>query len=160
MAFKTEPEGSYVYVSRTDANNPLSSYSRHGFDLEGAHWPSVEHYFQAMKFDDPKEREKVRQAANPKIARRLGRRRRVKIRKDWSKVRRVIMTRGIYTKCRTHSDVAQRLLATGDAQLVETTQYDYFWGSGRDRRGSNAYGAVLMDVRKKLQEEAPTTSST
>ncbi len=84
----------------------------------------------------------------------------MKIRKDWSKVRRVIMTRGIYTKCRTHPDVAQRLLATGDAQLVETTQYDYFWGSGRDRRGSNAYGAVLMDVRKKLQEEAPTTSST
>jgi ribA/ribD-fused uncharacterized protein len=113
-----------------------------------------------MKFEDPGEREKVRQAANPKTARRLGRRRLVKIRRDWSKVRRVMMTRAIYTKCRTYPEIAQKLLATGDATLVETTQYDYFWGSGRDRRGSNTYGAVLMDVRKKLQDEITTAAPT
>ena len=33
-----------------------------------------------------------------------------KVRKDWSKRRRVIMTRAVYTKCRTHADVAERLL--------------------------------------------------
>jgi predicted NAD-dependent protein-ADP-ribosyltransferase YbiA (DUF1768 family) len=36
---------------------------------------------------------------------------------------------------------------------VETTLYDYFWGLGRDQRGHNTYGAVLTDVREKLQEE-------
>ena len=77
-----------------------------------------------------------------------------RIRKDWSKIRRVIMTRAIYTKCRTHPEVAQRLLETGEKTLVETTQFDYFWGCGRDRRGRNIYGAVLMDVRKKLRDEA------
>lgn len=153
MPFNIESTDNTVFVSRTDANEVLSTYSRHGFDLEGVHWPSVEHYFQAMKFEDPGEREKVRLADHPKRARRLGRRRFVRIRRDWSKVRRVVMTRAIYTKCRTHPDVAQRLLDTDDRPLVETTQYDYFWGFGRDRRGSNVYGAVLMDVRKKLQDE-------
>lgn len=153
MALTTDSEDDYVFLSRTDVNEILSSYSRHGFDLEGVHWPSVEHYFQGMKFEDEEERERVRAARHPKIARRLGRRRLVKIRKDWPKIRRVIMTRATYTKCRTHPEVAQRLLDTGDKTLVETSLYDYFWGCGRDRRGGNVYGQVLMDVRKKLREE-------
>ncbi len=154
MQLKPDLEDQSVFLSRTDVHEMLSTYSRHGFDLEGVHWPSVEHYFQGMKFEDPAEREKVRQAGHPKLARRLGRRRFVRIRKDWSKIRRVIMTRAIYTKCRTHPEVAQRLLETGERTLVETTQFDYFWGCGRDRRGRNIYGAVLMDVRKKLRDEA------
>ncbi|MFT6052325.1 MAG: ribA/ribD-fused uncharacterized protein [Halioglobus sp.] len=153
MPLTNKSQDNSVLVSRTDANDVLSTYSRHGFDLDGAHWPSVEHYFQAMKFEDPTEREKVRHAEHPGIARRLGRRRLVRIRRDWSKVRRVIMTRATYTKCRTHAEVAKRLLDTGDRNIVETTLYDYFWGLGRDQRGHNTYGAVLTDVREKLQEE-------
>ncbi len=158
MLFKAEPEDNYIFLSRTDVDEMLSSFSRYGFDLEGVHWPSAEHYFQGMKFDDASEREKVRLAEHPRKARRLGRRRRIGIRRDWSQIRRVIMTRAVYTKCRTHPEVAQRLLDTGDKTLVESSQYDYFWGCGRDRRGQNVYGAVLMDVRKKLREEIiPTT---
>jgi len=65
----------------------------------------------------------------------------------------VIMTRALYTKCRTHPEVAERLLSTGEARLVENSQYDYFWGCGRDHRGHNTYGQVLMDVRSRLREE-------
>jgi ribA/ribD-fused uncharacterized protein len=71
----------------------------------------------------------------------------------------VVMTRATYTKCRTHTEIAQRLLETGDRTLVETSQYDYFWGLGRDQRGSNVYGAVLMDVRKKLHDEMDVSES-
>ncbi|MEP5763788.1 MAG: NADAR family protein [Halieaceae bacterium] len=153
MLFETPKEDESVYISRGDVNELLSSFSRHGFELDGAHWPSVEHYFQGMKFEDPADRESVRLAQHPKKARRMGRSRFRKLRKDWHKLRRVIMTRAIYTKCRTHPEVAQRLLETGELVLVESSQYDYFWGCGRDRRGHNTYGAVLMDVREKLREE-------
>lgn len=146
-----------LYLSRSDANEPLSSYSRHGFDLEGQFWPSVEHYFQAMKFEAPEAQEKIRLTQHPAKARRLGRSRFRRLRKDWSKLRRVVMTRAVYTKCRTHPEVAERLLGTGDAKLFESSQYDYFWGCGRDRRGHNTYGQVLMDVRNKLREELAET---
>ncbi len=63
------------------------------------------------------------------------------------------MTRAVYTKCRTHPNIARELLATGDETLVDNNQYDYFWGCGRDRRGNNAYGKALMNVRAKLREE-------
>lgn len=143
-----------IYLSRTDVNEPLSSFSRFGFFLDDAEWPSVEHYFQAMKFEDPDYRELIRTAPHPKKARKLGRSRFRKLRGDWSKLRRVIMTRAVYIRCRTHAEVAARLLETGDARLVENNAYDYFWGCGRDRRGRNTYGEVLMDVRNKLREEA------
>jgi len=64
-----------------------------------------------------------------------------------------VMTRAIYTKCRSHSDISNRLLETKTATIIENNNTDYFWGCGRDRRGNNIYGKVLMDVRAKLMEE-------
>lgn len=142
-----------IFLSRSDVYEPLGTFSEHGFDLEGKHWPSVEHYYQAMKFTDEAYQETIRQAAHPKLARKLGRKKKVKIRSDWKKVREVVMTRGVYIKCRTHPEIAQTLLDTDERNLVENSQYDYFWGCGRDRRGVNAYGRVLKNVRAKLRQE-------
>ncbi len=144
-----------LYLHRTDPDELLGSYSDWSFDLEGVSWPTVEHYFQAMKFHDHdlKHFEKIRTAASPKKARQLGRSRLHKLRKDWHKVRRVVMTRALYTRCKANPEVAKALLDTGEQRLVEASQYDYFWGCGRDRRGENQYGEVLMDVRKRLREE-------
>lgn len=143
-----------LYLSRSDVNEPLGTFSRHGFFLEDREWPSVEHYYQAMKFLAPEEQEKVRSAKHPRKARKWGRSRFRKLRKDWSKVKVVYMTRAVYTKCKAHPEIAQKLLATGDKNLLESSQYDYFWGCGRDRRGNNQYGRILMNVRSKLRQEA------
>jgi len=142
-----------VYLSRSDPEQLLGTFSKHGFELDGEHWPSVEHYYQAMKFENGDRQRKVREAEYPKKARRLGRRRFTGIRRDWGKIKMVMMTRAVYTKCRAHPEVAQALLETDNNKLVENSQYDYFWGCGRDRRGNNAYGKVLMSVRSKLRED-------
>lgn len=142
------------YFSRADVNEEFGTFSRHGFFLEDREWPSVEHYYQAMKFEDPVEQEKIRQAPHPRKARRMGRSRLRKLRPDWAKVKKVYMTRAVYTKCRTYPVIAEKLLATGEKRLLENSQYDYYWGCGRDRRGDNHYGRVLMNVREKLREEA------
>ena len=76
-----------------------------------------------------------------------------KVRDDWKKVRRVVMTRAVYTRSHAHPESAKALLETGSRKLMENSQYDYFWGCGRDRRGENTYGQVLMDVREKLRNE-------
>jgi ribA/ribD-fused uncharacterized protein len=146
-------ETSAEYFSRSDLFNPLGTFSRHGFTLDDLEWPSVEHYYQAMKFEDTEYRERIRQADHPRIARKLGRNRWKRRRKDWRQVKATVMTRAVYTKCRSHPEVAEALLATNDGVLVENSNYDYFWGCGRDRRGANMYGKVLMRVREKLIEE-------
>ena len=155
--FTSPDEGSF-YFSRTDTEQIFGAWSRHGFSLEDKDWPSVEHYFQAMKFNDPAYQEKIRQAPHPRDARKLGRTRFKRIRKDWKDAKLVFMTRALYTKCKTHPEIADALLKTGDQKLVENSVYDYFWGCGRDRRGKNMYGQVLMNIRNKLLEESATQS--
>ena len=142
-----------VCFSRSDVHQQWGTFSHHNFVLEGEEWPSVEHYYQAMKFDDPEYQARIRQADHPKKARKLGRNRLKKRRKDWRQLKTTVMTRGVYTKCRTYPEIAQALIATGSARLIENSNYDYFWGCGRDRRGANRYGEVLMNVRDKLNQE-------
>lgn len=150
--FTSKPDNNYCLV-RTDVENPLSAYSKIGFELDGAEWPSVEHYYQGMKFDEGEVRESIRTADHPAKAAKLAKANKKQVRKDWPQVRQVMMTRAIYTKCRTHGAIAGQLLATGDRQIVETSMYDYYWGCGRDGRGHNTFGKVLMAVRDKLIEE-------
>ncbi len=142
-----------LYFSRTDPQEIFGTFSDHAFQLEDKVWPSVEHYFQAMKFESPEQQEKIRSAGSPGQARKLGRSRFKRIRRDWKQVKHIYMTRALYTKCRAHPAIGEKLLATGDTRLVENSVYDYYWGCGRDRRGDNRYGEVLMNVRKKLREE-------
>ena len=142
-----------IYLSQADASHLLSSYSKHAFFLDDAQWPSAAHYFHAMKFEDADYREKIRQAAHPKKAKQLGRSRRKKLRSDWKDVRTTMMTRAIYIKCKYHTEVLESLLESDDRDLIENNNYDYFWCCGRDRRGENQYGKVLMNVRNKLREE-------
>ncbi len=133
--------------------SPLASYSRHGFELDGEFWPSVEHYYQAMKFEPGELRIAIRDADHPAKAAELAARNKKIVRKDWKKVKEIFMTRGIYIKCRSHPEAAKALLDTGDQKIVENSQFDYYWGCGRDGRGHNTFGTVLMAVRDKLREE-------
>jgi ribA/ribD-fused uncharacterized protein len=143
-----------LFFSRSSSEEDLGCWSHHPFVLEDREWPSVEHYFQAMKFEQEDQQEKIRQARHPKQARRMGRSRRSKIRPDWAKLKSVYMTRAVYTKFCTYPELKEKLLETGDQKLVENSMYDYYWGCGRDRRGENTYGKVLMNVREKLREQA------
>lgn len=142
-----------IFISRIDPSEPLGSCSKHGFHLDDAQWPSVEHYFQAMKFENPELRERIRNTHHPKDARKIGRSWLRRKRPDWKQIREVVMTRAVYIKCRTHAEVAALLLETDDRQLVNNGDYDYFWGCGRDGRGHNTYGKILVNVRAKLREE-------
>ena len=151
MLFPPTIPNDVLYVSRTDVNDPLASYSKHGFELDGAEWPSAEHYVDGMLFEDPALREAIRTAAHPREAEALAQANKKRFRRDWKAARQTLMTRAVYIKCRTHEEAAQALLATGDRPLMENSQYDYYWGCGRDGRGENVYGKVLMAVRAKLR---------
>ncbi len=145
-----------IFLSRTDSEHCLSSFAAFPFYLDGREWATIEHYFQANKFDDEAYKERVRVAVSPKKARQLGRAKlaKRKIRKDWRDVKTTIMTRAVYTCARTHETLQKELAESGQLPLFESNNYDYYWGCGRDRRGQNHYGKVLMQVRNKLNEEA------
>ena len=138
-------------LSRIDPTNPLAAYSKHGFELDGEQWPSVEHYYQAMKFEEREYRDSIRNATHPAEATKLGKSKKHGRRKDWDKVKVTYMTRATYIKCRTHPEVARTLMETGDMEIMETSQYDYYWGCGADGSGRNMLGKILEEVRAELR---------
>jgi predicted NAD-dependent protein-ADP-ribosyltransferase YbiA (DUF1768 family) len=48
---------------------------------------------------------------------------------------------------------------TGDAELVEDSPTEPFWGIGPDGQGANWAGKVLMEVREKLRINQIGTST-
>ena len=156
--FPKLPENA-LFVSMADVHSPLATYSRHPIESDGLEWPSVEHYFNAMKFADNSFRERIRAAEHPSIARKMGKSWFRKKREDWKKVRDTLMTRAVWIKCKTYPEVARALLETGDRPIIETSNFDYYWGCGRDTRGLNKYGKVLMAVRHRLRNESTAADS-
>lgn len=143
-----------VFFSRKDPDELLGTYSDHSILLDEAHWPTVEHYFQAMQFVKPQNQTRIQAVPSPGAAAKAARWAWLSgRRKDWKQTQIAFMTRGVYIKCKSYPDVEAALLDTGDARLVENSQYDYFWGCGRDKRGHNHYGEMLMRIRTRLREE-------
>lgn len=123
--------------------------------MDGAWWPTVEHYFQAQKFEDEAYRERIRVAPGPREAKNLGRTRDLPLRADWDEVKEEVMLAACRQKFATHEEAREVLLSTGDEELVENAPNDAFWGCGPDGQGRNALGRILMQVREELRQNEP-----
>jgi len=126
----------------------LSNFYECLITLDGKEYSSTEHAFQAAKTLLEKERSKIRKADTPGKAKRLGKL--VKLRKDWESVKVGVMRELVLQKFTRHQDLREKLLATGDAELIEgNTWGDRYWGTV-DGQGKNWLGKILMEVRKQL----------
>lgn len=138
------------FYGTTDEYGCFSNFSRHGIAMDDGYWPTVEHYFQAQKFDVPQHRERIRRASTPKEAKRLGWSRAFPLRADWEEIKEEVMRR----KFETHVALRTLLLSTGDEEIVEDAPGDYYWGCGTDGSGKNRLGVILMEVRAWLRERS------
>lgn len=138
----------------------LSNYypSRIIFDKDDEHVmyaKTVEHAFHAAKTYNIYEQIDILAAHTPGQAKRLGRQ--CTLRPDWEKVKDDVM-RTFLCKKFAIPELRDKLLATGDATLIEgTTWHDNYWGvCSCDKcggRGRNKLGELLMEIRKELREE-------
>jgi ribA/ribD-fused uncharacterized protein len=120
------------------------------FDHWGATYPTVEHYYQAMKCAWFEEAEAVRASPSPQAARLRGQY--VEIIPGWDGMREQVMYVGLVHKFAQSRDLRERLLATGGRELVEYAPYgDTFWGVDRELRGENRLGRLLMRAREWLR---------
>lgn len=141
------------FYSTQNEYGEFSNFAPYPIKLKGKVWATSEHYFQAMKFEYNAYQAKIRKKPSPMNAARLGRSRKVKLRRDWESVKENIMFEAVMAKFTQHEDLRELLLATDDAKLVEHTENDHYWGDGGDGSGKNRLGAILMRVRETLREK-------
>ena len=128
----------------------LSNFYLSKVTLDGIEFPSVENAYQAAKNFD-RERRQMFTTLSSAQAKSEGKNT-VK-RPDWEQVKVLVMTDLVREKFTKHLDLREKLLATGDAELIEGNWWrDTFWGVCKGK-GENHLGKILMKVREELQNE-------
>lgn len=106
-----------------------------------------EHAFQAAKCPT---RAREFSGLTPGQAKRLGRQ--VDMRDDWEDVKDDVMYEVVLAKFTQNEELKDKLLATGDEELVEgNTWGDRYWGQVNGV-GKNMLGKTLMRVRDELRD--------
>eukprot|EP00850_Spirogloea_muscicola_P000564 SM000002S05644 [mRNA] locus=s2:1316738:1320337:- [translate_table: standard] len=167
------PSSIVSFYKAWDSYGFLSNFSAHAIEMPAPSnaggslqlWPSVEHYYQAQKFEGVDDRaamdaqERIHGASSPEEAARIGRAlersHRHLVRPDWEQAKLEVMYAALQCKFRMHLGLHYLLLATDGATIAEASPHDYFWGIGRTGTGSNHLGKLLMRLRAEIRESSP-----
>ncbi|KAK7031154.1 hypothetical protein VNI00_013569 [Paramarasmius palmivorus] len=164
------PRAKILFYHKHDPHYGFTNFSAHPVFYKGKRYPTSEHLFQSFKFEHkPALVERIRTVSErPSDAFSEARRLQHEVRPDWRSVNiekvskqpydnpkhlftSLEMDVALYHKFTQHHDLKQELLGTGDAELVEDSDKDAFWGVGQDRRGRNELGKALERLRSQLR---------
>ncbi|KAJ3515130.1 hypothetical protein NLJ89_g1944 [Agrocybe chaxingu] len=143
-----------LFYHKHDPHYGFTNFSAHPVIYKGKRYPTSEHLFQSFKFQDhrPNLAEHIRTCSErPSVAFSEARRFQPEIRPDWKQVNIQKMDETLFHKFTQHRDLLDELLATGDAELIEDSDKDAFWGVGADRKGRNELGKCLERLRATLR---------
>lgn len=114
-------------------------------------YPTVEHAYQAAKTVNEEDRRRIAEAPTAAAAKQIGKT--VTQRPDWEEVKVAVMAQLLVQKFAAGGQLAQKLLDTGDQEIVEGNNWgDTFWGVCRGK-GQNNLGKLLMKIREDLKKK-------
>lgn len=132
----------------------MSNFHYCNITIDGEVWKTVEHYYQAMKVYtwDPRLWDKIKNCSSPVEAKKLGRTMGPDM-TSWNSTRVEVMRNALREKFTQRPELRAKLLATGDSLIEEDAPWDSFWGTGKDGKGKNMMGKLLMQLREQLRKE-------
>jgi len=135
----------------TNAFYPFDNFSAHTVEIWAQVFYTAEHAFQWKKFEstDATLARQIKLAGSPWLVKKLSQTSK-KLRSDWADIKVGIMTEIFRAKAAQHDDVQQMLISTGTKTIVENSPVDSFWGCGKDGKGENKMGKILMKIRDEL----------
>ena len=148
-------------------NGSFSNWATTPFSCKGMRFNCGEQYMMYQKaklFGDSQIARMVMESKSPKIQKQLGRQVERFDADKWYKVCVNLMVEGLLCKFQQNPECKNKLLATGNREIVEASPYDTIWGIGLAEdnpdalikgqwKGQNLLGVVLMKVRAILQKE-------
>lgn len=121
--------------------------------FDGMNFPSSEHAFQAAKSLDATVRLEIAELETPGHAKRYGRG--LVLPTDWEDTKYTMMKKILRSKFTISKELHEKLIATGDRQLVEYNNWhDNEWGdctceNCKGKIGKNLLGKALMEIREE-----------
>lgn len=127
----------------------LSNFSAFAIEVDGEIWMTVEHAYQASKFapECTSIRNQIRTSLSAHEAKQIGKADKDEVRSNWDNDKLPVMDKLLRAKFAQHPYVQRKLLETDNAQLVEDSPKDSFWGRGQDGSGQNHLGKLWEKIR-------------
>lgn len=138
-------EGDYYFLSNS-YNSP--------FEMHNIIFPTVDHYYNAMKTSNYEDFLTISQLSTTQEVYELIQI--LDIRDDWYDVRDRIMEYGLHKKFENYP-LRGQLLDTGNCEIINGNNSDRYWGIILEtKKGENKLGKLLMKLRGIIQidEEA------
>lgn len=134
-----------------DSYRFLSNFELCPVQYDELWFPSTEHAYQAAKAKSHSLRMYfTNESLTPGGAKRAGQK--LDLREDWEQIKLGVMEDLLRQKFSSGSDLARKLLLTGDEELVEgNTWGDTYWGVDSVKGGQNNLGKLLMKIREELR---------
>ena len=143
------------FYSNSETFKELSNFYPGKFTIDGKTYPTVEHYFQAMKFpNNPAFQDQIIAQKTPAGAKKMGGTKIIPLRTDWEEVKNEVMAKALKAKFTQNADLKELLLSTGTKALEEASPTDSYWGTGKNGKGQNQLGKLLMELRDELAAES------
>jgi ribA/ribD-fused uncharacterized protein len=150
--------------------NVFSNSAKKSVEIDGETYPSVTHYFIAMKAREAKNDElyaKIVSASTAKAAKALEKKITLK-EEDWEPKQDAIMEKAVRAKFTQHPEIRAKLLETGDRPIGFADARDIYWGIGTSQdtdkarkkskwRGQNKLGVILHELRNTFMRECAAT---
>lgn len=147
------------------AESPFSQWHQSQFTVAGVSYSHAEQYMmhaKALLFGDTEIAEQILASSSPRKQKSLGRKVRDFDDGVWQRERERIVREANRAKFTQNRGLFKKLMATGDAELVEASPVDCIWGVGltaddpriQDRtqwRGLNLLGKILTELRDELR---------
>lgn len=116
----------------------------------GKKFRNAEAAFQAAKFlHQPKLAEKFSKLSGSEAIE-LSLKHSYEQRPEWHHYKENTMLEVLRAKFTQHPRMKELLLATGDAYLLNRDKNESYWGDGKEGRGKNRLGYLLMQLRKEF----------
>lgn len=125
----------------------LSNFYNALVEYRGVAYRNSEAAYQAQKTLNVKTREEFTDLSGAE-AKKKGQT--IDLRTDWDDVKVTVMYEIVHNKFAQNPDIRDKLIATGNAEIVEGNHWnDTFWGVCNGT-GKNMLGKILMRVRKEM----------
>lgn len=151
---RANPAPIKFYRSNEKPYGVFSNLFRRPVEFEGVVYPTAEHAYQAGKALKPAVREWIQAAPSPALAAMAAHGLYTwDIVPNWASIKFDRMRRVLRAKFSQHPDLAELLLSTGSARLVEAgtvnNAVNRLWGEVNGI-GQNMLGEMLMELRDEL----------
>lgn len=127
------------------------------FRYKGRWFKSIEHFYHFYKFhkSEKDHRALIFRTYNPYDAKKFGEDKSKRRQDDWDTLRLDVMKKAIYHAYMQNPNHMAVLQGTGKTELIHEAGWDSFWGNGKNGKGANQQGILLMLFRKEIEGMCP-----